>query len=213
MMPKIIWQTYETPINHLSPEIKDCIETWQQKNPEWKHMYMDANERDIFVLHEFGEEWYKIFTECNLGIVKANIWRCMILYIYGGVYTDLDTICHQSNEEWIKENYLMTLSKDDQDQSDEYCIYTIASYPNNPILKLILDNIKTNLINNKIEINNVIQFTGETLWKETIDRLESPNIYCYPKGSNIFNGKAITHLGTSKKWYKNGYIQWLRGKE
>ena len=212
MIPKIIWQTYETPFKDLIPETKECVNTWKDQNPSWKYMYMDATERDDFVLHEFGEEWHNIFINCKLGIVKANIWRCMILYIYGGVYSDLDTICHQPNEEWIKEDFLMTLAKDDQDQSDEYCIYTIASQPNNPILKLILDNIRINIVSNNITINNVIELTGESIWTKIIDQLNNPNIYCYSKGSNVFNGKATTHLGTSKKWYKEGYIQWMRSE-
>jgi mannosyltransferase OCH1-like enzyme len=96
MIPKIIWQTYETPFKDLLPETKDCVDTWKEKNPTWKYMYMDSQERDDFVLHEFDQEWYELFTTCSLGIVKANIWRCMILYIYGGVYSDLDTICNES---------------------------------------------------------------------------------------------------------------------
>ena len=36
------------------------------------------------------------------------------------------------------------------------------------------------------------------------------NVYCYEKGSNIFKGKAVRHLGTFKKWDKDGYISWTK---
>jgi mannosyltransferase OCH1-like enzyme len=212
MIPKIIWQTYEVPFNDLLPEIKECVKTWTSKNSEWEYMYMDAKERNSFVLNNFGNEWYKIFSECKLGVVKANIWRCMVLYTYGGVYCDLDTICNEPIEFWLKDNYSMTLSKDDNGNPEDYCIYVFASEPKSIALKEILNNIKNNIINKDIDKKDVIELTGESVWSNTINKQEKKyNIYCYKKGSNIFDGLAVKHLGTFKKWNKKGYIQWTDG--
>lgn len=212
MIPKTIWQTYEVSFEELLPEIKECIQTWINKNPSWEYSYMDSKSRSKFVLEHFGEEWHNIFNSCKLGIVKANIWRCMVLYIYGGIYCDLDTICNKNIESWIKNDYDMVISRDDDGNPDEYCINLFASKPNSLALKNILDHIKNNIINNEITIDKVIQLTGETAWYDIINNNENTyNIYCYEKGSNIFNGVAVKHLGTSKDWHNDGYLQWTRG--
>ena len=211
MIPKIIWQTYECNYEKLLPEIKELTESWKNKNKNWEYSYMSSDDRDNFVLNNFGEEWFEIFNNCELGIVKANIWRCMVLYIYGGVYCDLDTICNEPIDTWIKDKYQMTCSRDDDGNPDEYNINVFASKPNSNALKDILDILKNNIINKKITKDNVIELTGETLWHNTIKGNEDKyNIYCYEKGSNIFNGLAVTHLGTKKKWDNKGYIQWTR---
>ena len=211
MIPKIIWQTYECNYEELLPEIKEFTESWKNKNKNWEYRYMSSDDRNNFVLSNFGEEWFKLFNSCELGIVKANIWRCMVLYIYGGVYCDLDTMCNEPIDTWIKDEYQMTCSRDDQGNSYEYAINVFASKPNSHALRDIINALKYNIINKKINKSNVVSLTGETLWKNIIkDREIKYNVYCYKKGSNIFNGLAVTHLGTIKKWHENGYTQWTR---
>ena len=211
MIPKIIWQTYETPFNDLIPDAKKCIQTWIDKNPTWEYRYMSSEDRESFVLNEFGKDWYDLFTSCNLGVIKANIWRCMITYTYGGVYCDLDTICNEPIESWIKPEYDMTISRDDDGNVEDFAIYVFASKPKSKVLELILKQIKINLENNKLIRTDVIDLSGETVWSNIIKDCEDKyNIYCYIKGSNIFKGKAVDHLGTFKKWDKDGYISWTK---
>jgi mannosyltransferase OCH1-like enzyme len=211
MIPKIIWQTYEDDFNILLPETKECIDTWINKNPEWKHMYMNAKEREEFVLREFGKEWHQLFNNCKLGVVKANIWRCMIIYTYGGVYADLDTKCNISIDQWIKNDYTMTLSRDDDGNPDNFAIHTFAGQPKNKLLELILNQLKNNIKNNVIDKNNVIELSGETVWSNILTGQEDRyKIYCYDKGSNMFNDKAVTHFGVFKNWHNRGYKQWTK---
>jgi mannosyltransferase OCH1-like enzyme len=165
----------------------------------------------MFVLNNFGEEWHKLFTSCRLGVVKANIWRCMVTYIHGGVYCDLDTICNDPIESWIKPEYDMTISRDDDGNPDDFTIYVFASKPKSKALELILNQIKINLKNSAVTKEDVISLSGETVWYNIIKDFEVEyNIYCYEKGSNVFAGKSVKHLGTFKKWDKNGYIAWMK---
>jgi mannosyltransferase OCH1-like enzyme len=210
VIPKIIWQTYETSYDEIIPQMKEFSDTWKDKNPAWKYMYMDRQQREDFVLHEFGEEWHNLFKNCKLGVVQANIWRIMVLYIYGGVYSDFDAWCIDPIESWIKEDYSLTMSMDDDGESDELCIIAFAATPGSPALKVLLDQIKINIENNEIIQRNVVELTGEMVWTRVLlgnDNLY--NFYCYPEGSNLFNGKAVGHLGTRKTWWQEGYNQWL----
>jgi len=210
MIPKIIWQTYETDFNLLPEEAKQCSYSWQIKNPDWKYMYMDSKQRDEFILHEFGNDWYSLFKNIKLGIVKANIWRCMIIYIYGGLYCDLDTVCNEPINQWIKNDYDMTLCRDHQENLNDFAIYTFAAKPNHPALKNIIDELYKNISNNKIDINNVIELTGESVWNKVINN-NKYNFYCYKDSdADMFNGKAISHLGPSKNWNEKLYNNWMQ---
>lgn len=210
MIPKIIWQTYETPYDQITDTMKEYSNSWKEKNPDWKHMYMSREDRENFVLHEFGEEWYHIFKNCELGVVQANIWRAMVIYKYGGVYTDFDAWCNEPIETWIKDDYSLTLAKDDAEPGNDICIIVFGGKPGSPALKAVIDAVKKNVENNKIVKKTVIELTGEILWtKILLGNDEKYNFYCYPLGSQMFNGKAASHLGTYKPWWKDGYIQWM----
>jgi mannosyltransferase OCH1-like enzyme len=211
MIPKIIWQTYETPFKDLLPEVKECVSTWIDKNPDWTYRYMDSKERKDFVLKEFGKEWHDLFINCELNIVQSNIWRCMVVYKYGGLYCDLDTICNEPINNWIKNEYDMTLSRDDDGNPEYFTIHTFAGKPKAKALEDLLEKLKYNISNNSIKTKDVVELSGEFLWADIIKGLEKKyKVYCYKKGSDMFNGKASTHLGTSKKWHENGYLQWTR---
>jgi hypothetical protein len=101
MIPKIVWQTYETPKEFLPDYAKEAMLSWEKLNPHYEFKYMDSNQRDEFVLKHFGDDWYKIFSELPSGVMRACIWRYMILYVYGGIYLDLDIICKQPINSWV----------------------------------------------------------------------------------------------------------------
>jgi len=214
MIPRLIWQTYETPYDQITSTMKEYSNTWIDKNPGWKHMYMDRQAREDFVLHEFGEEWYGLFKNCKLGVVQANIWRAMVLYIYGGVYTDFDAWCNEPIESWIKEDYSLTIAMDDDGVSEgmagDICIIAFAAKPGSPALKAVIDQLKINIQNNEVVQRTVIDLTGETVWTNVlVGNNDKYDFYCYDPGSNLFNGKAVKHLGTWKTWHQDGYTQWL----
>ncbi|NBX27401.1 MAG: hypothetical protein EBR55_04000, partial [Chitinophagia bacterium] len=113
MIPKIIWQTYKYPFNELPQYAKDAAQTWKDLNPDYKYIYMDDQDCRSFILHEYGEDWVEIFDSCPIGVMRSDIWRYLVLYVYGGVYADLDTICLKPIKEWVSNNHSATISEDD----------------------------------------------------------------------------------------------------
>jgi mannosyltransferase OCH1-like enzyme len=41
-----------------------------------------------------------MFKEYPIGVMRADFWRYAILYIYGGIYLDIDTQPLLSIEKW-----------------------------------------------------------------------------------------------------------------
>ena len=240
MIPKIIWQTYEVPFNDLPQYIKDCAQTWKDHNPEWEYKYMDAKQRDEFVLNNFDEDWYKIFIKLPYGVLKADIWRHMVLYVYGGVYADLDCICKTNIEFWLKDKMDSTYFIDEDLKN--FCQFVFGSVPNNKVNKKILQLIKDKLTNKTIFENllnkSIAKFeeemTGNVVCTEAIrnffgisDDLDLINNYkkindleTIKQNSFFYYGKEsylmihdypIKHLAASSLGkWTDGYIQWQK---
>jgi mannosyltransferase OCH1-like enzyme len=210
MIPKIIWQTYESSFEELPKEAKNLVKIWKEKNPEWEYCYMDSRQRDDFVLKEFGKEWFDIYSNINLGIIKANIWRCMVVYKYGGVYSDLDTLCIEPIESWIKEDFSLTVAKDDDGNPIQYAIYLFAGKPGSVFLNNLINDFKNNITKYQINQKNVGAISGEIAWYLKLNLHEKYyDVYCYNQGSNVFNGKAAKHMAFNRNW--ENYQSWDEG--
>lgn len=229
MIPKIIWQTYKTPYKDLPNYIKEAINSWKNLNPEYEYKYFDDSQIDEFVLKEFGQDWYNLFINVPLGVMKADIWRYMVLYKYGGVYADIDTICNKSIKLWVDDKYDLIVSDDGDGQS--FCQLTFAANKNHIILKTVLDYIFVKL--QKADYNSidfVHQTTGVVIWSKAIrdvlkfkpqdpfffynafnvsKNAQHYKFFCF-KGekSNTFYDGAITHIAGSINHWDNSYISW-----
>ena len=238
MIPKIIWQTYEVPFDELPEYAKECIKTWKDSNPEWQYRYMDAKERDKFVLENFDSDWYDIFINLRHGVLKADIWRHMVMFKYGGVYADVDTLCKGPISLWLKNEMNTTYFIDDDNVF--FCQFVLSSTPNNNIYKYILDSIK-----NKLKDKNVIyklnknvknfeqMIVGSAICTEAIKNFlnipkefdliknykEIVNFESLLKNKFFYYGKEsyemlhnypIKHLMASLNWNKGDYIQWQK---
>jgi mannosyltransferase OCH1-like enzyme len=237
MIPKIIWQTYETQYEELPNQIKIGPELWIEKNPEWSYRYMDAQQRQEFVLKEYGKEWLDIFNKCPLGIMRANIWRFMILYSYGGVYADIDVIPKKPIDDWLNDQNNFTIRLDESEPNETmFNIELIASSPRNNILLSALNAIKDLLFNyeypaHKLHKYDVYNFTGETIIYEAIERVLDPEnkitlsskcldynnlnlskinkFYCYSYEDSSFNIKDIVLNSDGANNWVLGYTNWL----
>lgn len=231
MIPKIIWQTYETPFNELPQYVKDCSQTWIDQNPEWEYRYMDANQRKDFVLEYFGKEWFDIFNKLPYGVMRADIWRHMILFIYGGVYCDLDTICKAPIEIWLK-NDKKTIFFMDNDLTN-LCQFVFASAPKQKVIQDTINYIKNKITDKQymktiFESNLVPQIeentTGANICTEAIklslkleghllENYEQKNkfsdFYYYGDVSyKMIHDYPIEHLVGSLNWNEENYIKW-----
>jgi mannosyltransferase OCH1-like enzyme len=228
MIPKIIWQTYKDSFDMLPQYMKDAAQTWKDQNPEYEWRYMDDKQAAEFVLTEFGEEWHRIFISAPVGVMRGDIWRYMIIYKYGGVYSDLDTECWKPISSWIMEDKNMIVCPE---TSEHFCQWTFAAAPNHPVIKSVLDQIKLEFINPDYNAQHFVHnLTGPAVWTRginsklnisvrnliddylLINSSENAKLYkfhCYGGEQwRIFHFEAVKHLYGSQTW-KEGYVQWI----
>jgi mannosyltransferase OCH1-like enzyme len=89
-IPHIIHQTYK--------DLESIPEHWKESHEEWKRLHPNSqykfwSDLDIenFVKTEFPD-FYSTFSKFEYHIQKVDAVRYMILYKYGGIYSDLDLI-------------------------------------------------------------------------------------------------------------------------
>jgi mannosyltransferase OCH1-like enzyme len=84
-IPKKIFLCYKT--KNIPEEIK---QRWMNLNPDYEVFVYDNNDCIDFFKKYFTKEYVDIFNFLKDGPIKADFWRVCILYIYGGVYCDID---------------------------------------------------------------------------------------------------------------------------
>jgi mannosyltransferase OCH1-like enzyme len=176
---------------------------------------MSSSDREKFVLENYGEDWFNIFINLPFNVMRANVWRYMVINTYGGVYVDIDTICKKPISYWIKNDYDMTITTEFPDHIF-FCQFVFASKNNNLILINLLNSIKEKLSRNynyKNNTNFVAETTGYLIWDHEIkDRkyMESVNIYAYiGEETKKINLESIEHLLGSQNEF-NGYEAWRK---
>ncbi|MEO6488918.1 MAG: glycosyltransferase, partial [Ferruginibacter sp.] len=89
-IPKIIWQTMNT--NCVPSVMKDFADSWINKNPEYEYRFHDNDDIIEFLKKDFPG-YLEAYNKIKFGASKADLWRYLIMYKFGGVYTDMDCRC------------------------------------------------------------------------------------------------------------------------
>jgi len=94
MIPKVIHQIW---LGDQSKRPDKLMKTWQEKHPDWEYiLWTEDNLPDLINEKQFNE------MEELAG--KADILRYQLLFEYGGIYMDADTICVNPIEDFMLEN-------------------------------------------------------------------------------------------------------------
>jgi hypothetical protein len=160
-IPRNIFQTWGT--KQVSPEFKQIIQTWSDNNPNYAYFLFDNIDCEEFIKANFDEAVYNAYSRIIPGAFKADLWRYCILYIYGGVYADIDTICLHKIDDFL-DNTIEFMTPIDLNNCPSYGKYNlfnafIASTPKHPILMECINKIVYNVENNIIPFSN-LDFSG-----------------------------------------------------
>ncbi len=88
--PRIIHQTYKT--RELPPEWKDTPQSWKQMNPSFQYMFWTDKDIETFV-HTHFPQYETMMKQFPYTIQRIDVVRYMWMYVYGGIYADLDLQC------------------------------------------------------------------------------------------------------------------------
>jgi GT2 family glycosyltransferase len=161
MIPKIIHQLW---IGSL-PAPSKFMNTWRDKNPSFQYMLWNETEISkqptIFACQNRVNE----IEEIN---GKADILRWEILYAYGGVFLDADSICIEPIDDILMNTTCFAGWEQEQVRTGLIATGTMGFPPKHPLVKQAIDWIKANPVSFKK--------TGKRAWL-TVGPMLLTNMY------------------------------------
>lgn len=94
---------------NIAQKFKKAVDITSQSNPKLKQVVYDDRMVDDFVKENYSSRIYTAFNNINsnYGPAKADFFRYLIIYKYGGVYLDMKSLLNKNIDEEIKENKLI----------------------------------------------------------------------------------------------------------
>lgn len=88
VIPKLIFRVHEATYSELHPTFKEILNRTVQSNPEYSVVYFGKRDRLDFI-NRFYPEYLEAYNDTIPGAFKADIFRQLVAYRYGGIYNDL----------------------------------------------------------------------------------------------------------------------------
>jgi mannosyltransferase OCH1-like enzyme len=202
-IPRVIYQTFE---DYDVPDgMYKSIKSWVDLNTEYEHYFFNGEDRINFIEKNFDNRVLEAYLKLLPGAFKADLWRCCVLYIKGGVYVDSDMICLRSLNELIDELDTFIISRDDPMSTKYLHNGFIATIPNHPFLKKQIDNIVDNVENQRVRYH--LDISGPGLLGKSVNELCGRNEHNeFELGINKINDyefKVLKHVWQSKNFIYN----------
>ena len=156
MIPKIIHQIW---IGPKTPPTK-FMNTWKEKNPEFTYIRWNEEEIKTRLLKlRCKEKIQEIEEMCG----KADILRLEILYEYGGIYIDADSICIEPIDDLLMNTKAFASYEHEEIRKGLISNGTIGFPPKHPLIKKALEWIENNDVSQKKTGKRAWMTVGPTL--------------------------------------------------
>ena len=187
-IPKCIYQTYSSNNYHNSAHY-NCVQNLLEFNPDFDYYFFNDIDCRAFIFKNYNDEILNAYDTLYPAAYKADLFRYLLIYKYGGIYLDNKYLMRNSFYSIIKE-----------DENNIFCLDTKNNLLFNSILISESNDNKFKSLIEKI-VNNVNNnFYGLCPLHPTGPRL----FYEYFKTENI---KLYHKKLEPKKDYLNCYIE------
>ena len=183
MIEKNIFQTWNT--KNLPSKIQEKINSFLQLNPGYEYKLYDDKDMDYFVNEYYKGEIADCYNKLNIIVAKADFWRYLIIYKYGGIYLDMDSCIEKNLSELIKDEDEAIITA--EGNPNIYVQWCLIFKKEHPILKRTIEIVVDNIKNNKYP-NNIMRMTGPIAFTEAINQIHK----------ELFNNEIIDHSKITK---------------
>ena len=137
-IPKNIFLTHKsTDYINSKPELRRSIHSWLKYKKDYRIFYYDNAMCDLFIKKNFSEDVYRAYQRLPLAVMKADLWRYCVIYMYGGIYTDADAECMVHPDIFTSPKTLLVCGP--EVDGIHLCQWCFAAPKYSPIIKSIID--------------------------------------------------------------------------
>jgi len=174
MIEKNIFQIWKN--NQLPYYLKIFANSWKKQKGFQYFLHTDES-MEAFVNEKYPEI-HDAFGRLKI-VEKTDLFRLMLVYEFGGLYSDLDTSCNKDLNilwrEFPEASFIAGVEADTNIEVQkrtqlprlyQLCNWTFAAEKSNPVLKKIIDRIIKNIHENP-ELNT-LEKTGPAVFTDVI---------------------------------------------
>jgi hypothetical protein len=189
LIPKLIFQTWKT--RDVVPREQKIIGSWAELNPEFTHKVYDDDDCIEFMEKYFVGEVFETYQRLSVNTAKADLWRYCVLYIYGGVYVDIDCLAKLPLRNIIKPNVNLIIPEEYGTQLYQGFIVT---EPRNLFIKLCIDTVVAN-VKSGMDQQNVWALSGPIMAYGCLNKYHRNGEPYYVDGNRRYQTKfGITEI-------------------
>ncbi|MNK13092.1 Glycosyltransferase sugar-binding region containing DXD motif protein [compost metagenome] len=206
-IPKNIFQTFKD--NKIPWLTKLYIRSFLKKNKDYSYEFYDDQRVSDFFAEHFDERINKAYRRLQIGAAKADFFRYAVLYIYGGIYIDLDSDLLVSIDKYLNKDDVAVITH--ENNRSLYAQWALIFDKGHPFLKRTMELIVDNIEQNRFP-HDVHAMTGPTVYTLAINEVlkENPSVAyrCIEddyKGLLKFKyklGKLMIYKDKSNHWKK-----------
>jgi len=199
--PRKIWQTWKTDPLGFEEKDHNLARTWTEKNPGYRYEVLTDQNDLAYVERYFGADGINrldivyTYRQLTARIIKADLLRYLIMYIEGGVYTDIDVEALRPISRFVPERYderdidMVVGVEIDQPEfrnhsilgqkCESLCQWTFMTKPRLPVMLKLVENIlvwlkgvadeqRVGIADVKLDFDQVISGTGPSAFTKAI---------------------------------------------
>jgi len=140
-IPKILWRTSKFELHEAPEAIHTSLSSAAKMNPDYTQVYVSDSNILTFISAEFPQ-YLRQYNSLLPGAYKADLFRLLILYKYGGVYNDIGHEYVVPLSEIISYgDEFVAATEDNKMKSFQHALHNsfIATYPNNPLVWAMIE--------------------------------------------------------------------------
>jgi hypothetical protein len=163
MIPKKIFQTYKVTFDELSDSAKKLIQGWKENNPDYEYHYYSDKDIEDFIIEHYDEAWYQRYLSLEYPVMKADVFRILVVYVYGGFYTDLDMESKKPIDLINKKNTLACVGA----HSNGLFFHPFFGFAaKHPMMKYLVESLAKSIDNNNLkDFNNSEHMVHQKYYK------------------------------------------------
>lgn len=179
MIPKIIHQTWYK--KDLPTPIQVSIDNMMRLNKDYDYYLYDDIEMKNFVHDNYDEKIIKAFDSIEIGAMKADLWRYLVLYKFGGVYLDIDSLIFADLSNLITDDRAIIT----REGNFNLFVQWMLIFPkNHPLLKICIEKCVDNIMGSTKQ--DVTKMTGPNVFSDSIRQFTHDELI-YSKSDDEIN--------------------------
>ena len=136
-IPPLIFQTFKTP--ELPNLMYEAVQSWIEHNPGFEYRFFDDDAQAAFIRDNFDPDVFSAYQKIEGGAFRADLWRYCVLWIHGGVYADIDTVCRSDLTRSLRAEDAFVAPDTGGNVPSAVFNAFIAATPRHPFLKRAID--------------------------------------------------------------------------